>query len=135
MKDLYCAIVGRYTPLVDRLLAIVIVSLVLVATGLGIYLLFVAIDSVGVISTASTTTMIEEKVYIPSHTSFLLAGKILIPFNHPQAYQLRVNINGRRVDFAVDKAFFSKVEVGEKIDVSYGITRLTRRPVPVLVAK
>jgi hypothetical protein len=135
MKDLFEAIIDPHTTFGDRLLALLIAILVLVATGLLMYTVVIAIDTVGVSPTTTTIVAIEAKEVVPSHLSFLLVGKIWISQNQPESYRLLFKISGETVSSTVNKQFFDSIVIGEKVEVVYGIRRLTRLPKPLKIQK
>lgn len=135
MKDLFEVMFDPRKAYGDRLLALLIVILVLVATGLLMYTVVIAIDTVGVSPIATTIVTLEVKEVVPSHLTFLLVGKIWISQNQPESYRLLFKISGETVSSTVNKQFFDSIVIGEKVEVVYGIRRLTRLPKPLKIQK
>ena len=128
-KFVWDQIFSPYTHSVDRFLMAVIAVLFLVLLGVLIVGMMSFIDSVGVTPTKTTTTVVEQKHVVPAHTTIamMLVGKVMVPIttHHPESYYLDFKIDGKDMESSVDKNFFDKLTVGEKIEVDYGLGRLT----------
>jgi hypothetical protein len=136
-RDLLRDIFSQYSTIGERCLALFILIITLVTVGGLMFLVFYFVDSVGIKATKTTTTIIESKEMIPSHstTTFVMSGKVMIPIktSYPESYELRFEINGTKCKATVKKEFFDGISVEEKIEVDYGFRRLTKSYEPVTI--
>ncbi len=109
----------------DRCLAALTVLLMIVAIGLVVLLGFILVDSAGVTPTKTTITVVEAKEVVPARTTIILIDKVIVPQHHPESYRLHFKIDGEEVSPTVKEKFFNDIEVGDRIEVDYGFSRLS----------
>jgi hypothetical protein len=105
---------------------VTIALVILIVAGLLGLLAFTIVDSVGVSPTKTTVTAIEVKHIVPAYTVIVMAGKVPTSQYHPESYQLHFKIDGEEISSSVKKKFFDDVNVGDKIEVDYGLGRLSK---------
>lgn len=128
IKGLVEDIFSSHSSFGDRCVAALIVALVVLATGLIVMLGFFTVNSVGIDSTETVVTVIEEKSVVPSHTTYMLVGKIMVPQYHSKSWRLGFSIGEHEVSHAVDEGLFEKARVGDRVRVAYGLGRLSHTP-------
>lgn len=138
IKALWKDIFSRHTSFLERFVAGLLVLIVITVVGAVGWLAFYLVDSAGVNATKSAVVSIESRWITPAYatTTFVSAGKVLVPIvtYHPARYNLRVQIGGEPVKFTVGRSFFDQVSPGTRVQVGYGVTRLSRSYRVVTVA-
>lgn len=86
---------------------------------------FYFVDSVGITPTKTAITVIEAKQVAPAHTAIIPVYKTIIPQYNPESYRLYFKIDGKQVSSSVEKKFFDSVKVRDRIEVIYGVGRLS----------
>lgn len=121
----------------ERAFALLTLTMLAVLVGCIGLLTFALIDSYGINPTKICTTAIEEKTFVPAHTTLQMvqAGKVMVPVNHyhPDAYKLSVRIQGQLVELEVPKETYDRFAEGQLVDVRYGYGRLTGKPIPAKI--
>lgn len=136
-KDLFLAIFSPHSDFGDRCIALFsLLSMFFLVALLALAVFYVA-DSFSINATSSTTAMVERKEIVPPHvsTTLLPSGKVVIPISthHPESYHLYFKIDGRECHLAVEKKLFDGFNIGDRIEVSYGFSRIMRTYMPVAV--
>lgn len=130
IRDILSKIFYPYSSFGDRCLATLIALLMLTAVGLSGRLAFVLVDSVGITHTKTAITTVEVKQVVHAHTTAILVGRVLIPQCHPKSYRLHFKIDGEEISLTVKKKFFDDINVGDRIEVNYGLGRLSNSHQP-----
>ncbi|MGC8775704.1 MAG: hypothetical protein ACP5QN_00060 [Minisyncoccia bacterium] len=97
---------------------LLLIVMTLISWGM---LIFTIIASMGIFPTKTVVTVVEAKKVIPAYNTSVMVGKIIIPQHQPGYYQIRTKIENEEIDIPVEKDFFDKINVGEKIKVDYGL--------------
>jgi hypothetical protein len=132
--DLWNDTFSPYSSFGNRCMSAFIMLFILVMSCTLALLGFLVVDTVGVQATNSATSMVEVKKVKPPYTTAILVGKVLVPQYHPTSYWLHFRIDGNFVETSVEKQFFDDMNVGNKIKVDYGFTRLSRTYKPTHIA-
>jgi len=128
IRDVLGDIFSSYSSFEERCIGVfvaLVALLVVAAVGLLGLLAFVTVDSVGIIPTKTTTSVVEVKQVVPAHTTAILVGKVIVPQYHPESYRLHFKIDGEELSPTVEKKFFDHVRVGDRIEADYGFGRLS----------
>lgn len=130
IKELLNRIFSRDSSLGERSIAATIVLLVLALTTSIVFLGLVLVDVAGITPTKTTTTVVEEKRFMPAYATIIPAGKTVITQYHPEEYRLHFKIGEKKVLHRVDRELFDTIKVGDRIEVDYGFGRLSNSPQP-----
>jgi hypothetical protein len=104
---------------IDRILeAILVVATILAILVLVLLVIFLIIevgDRVGPLEIETGTGVVVSKEFIPAHTAFIPAGKIIIPVRHPDSWSVTVRVDGsdKTVKVGVEEGFFNAVNPDE----------------------
>jgi hypothetical protein len=128
-KDIISDIFSHHSSLGDRLLALMIVLIMTIASGLLLFLVLLIVDSAALEGKETTTTTIEQLEVVPAHTttSNILVGKVMVPqiIHHPESYHVHFDIKDTDTSISVSRPFFDSVDVGQRVEVNYGYGRLS----------
>ena len=115
--------------LADRILDVVMVATTILAILVIIFvviLLAVKIgNSIWLTEPEVGTGVVVSKEFVPAHTTFILAGKILIPRRVPDAWYVAVAVNGEEAKIAVAHEFFEQVEPGTEVSLLFSYGRVS----------
>jgi hypothetical protein len=104
-----------------------IVSALVILAVIGYYL-FIAINTTG-LSSASTTTTVVDKGFREGGTSFFsqpIGGQQITRMTRtPDAYLLKLQVAGQQLEHPVDKALYDSLAAGDEVDVTYQRKRIT----------
>ncbi len=124
-RSLFTEIFSPSVPFGERCVGAFLVFLFIVLIGVFGLLGYVLVDTVGITPTDTTIAVVEKKDVVPGHFTFMFTGKGMFPIYNPESYQLHFEIHGEEVSPAVEKKFFDGVNVGDRIEVDYGLGRLS----------
>ncbi|HOX30419.1 MAG TPA: hypothetical protein P5080_05635 [Candidatus Paceibacterota bacterium] len=130
IRDLLDDIFSPNSSFWERCLGAILVLLILIVVVLVVLLGLNLVDHAGIVSTKTTITVVEAKQIIPAHSKFILVGKVPVRRHYPESYQLNFKIDGEEVSPTVEKKFFDSLKVGDKIEVDYGLGRLSKLRLP-----
>lgn len=92
------------------------------------------IDSIGIIYGKTAVTVVEVKQVIPAYsTPIMIDWKTTQMQWHPASYRLHFKIDGEKTSFTVTEKFFADINVGDRIEVDYGLGRLSNSYVPTKI--
>lgn len=107
------------------ILAVIIIALIGFLAYVGYSLRWEQNDREGMPEQTGVCTVLEHRYQAP-YTSFILAGKVLVPIYHPAAYYLGVQVENRTDIPLVSSDFYSSVADGERLYVHYQVGRSDR---------
>lgn len=137
LRDVWNDIFSVHSSFADRFLAILLLLVTFGTAGLFVFAIFISINSVGITPSKTVITVVETKEFVPARTIYGMVpvGKAIVPTmsRRSDSYEIHFKINGHSIESAVEEEFFKNLEVGDKIEVSYGFGRLTGSYEPVVI--
>lgn len=137
IRDMLRSAFPQYWSFGDRRLAAIMAVLMLALIGLMGWLALIVIDSANIAPTKTIVTVVETKEVVPAHTTTMVVfvGKAALPTMtyNPKSYHLHFKITGKELDFAAEKKFFDEINTGDKIEVDYGLGRISGDCIPMKI--
>jgi hypothetical protein len=133
IREILRVIFSPDSSFVDRSLEVIMALLMPITVALIVFLGFTFVDSVWITPTKTMITEVEMKQVVPAYTTTMLVGKVMVPQFHPESYRLHFKIEGENISFTVEKKFFDHIRVGERIEIDYGLGRLSKSHKPTQI--
>ena len=101
---------------------------IVMLVGMGLYFLFMAVNNLGLVDRHATATVIS-KEYRKADTTYTtqkIGNRMqTLPQTTSEMYILKLDVNGKPTECAVDKWLYNELHTGEQVKVVYKKKRIS----------
>jgi hypothetical protein len=100
----------------------------LIVIGVACYFLYTTVDGAALGNHRGQATVVDKEYRELKriHSTEIVGGKTrVIPKVTPEMYVLKLKLDGKETEFAVDRSLYDAIKIGDQVQVTYQRRRIT----------